>query len=94
MSIYDALRVKLECVPGECVTFTFSEIEKILGRPLPRSAYRFSAWWGNGSALKAGHSQAKAWTSAGFRVSSVSLTRKTVEFHRISSQVTPDRRDR
>ncbi|GGI34351.1 DUF7662 domain-containing protein [Bradyrhizobium guangdongense] len=89
MSIYDPLRVKLECVRERCVAFTFAEIEEILGRPLPRSAYRFSAWWGNESALKAGHSQARAWTSAGFKTGSVSLSRKTIEFHRISPRVAP-----
>lgn len=28
---------------------SLSDIEDILGRPLPRSAYRFTSWWGNGA---------------------------------------------
>jgi hypothetical protein len=83
MSIYDPLRLWLDSLQQPTIQLTFSEIEKILERPLPRSAYKFSAWWGNGSSLKAGHSQARAWTSAGFKTAGVSLARKTVEFHRI-----------
>lgn len=45
MSVYDPLRRKLESMRVQSVRLTFSEIEDILGRPLPRSAYRFSAWW-------------------------------------------------
>ena len=82
-SIYDPLRRQLESVQKPTIQLSFSEIEEILGRPLPRSAYKFSAWWGNESSLRAGHSQARAWTDAGFKTGGVSLPRKTVEFHRI-----------
>ncbi len=65
-SVYDPLRRKLESMQGPDVRLTFSEIEVILGRPLPASAYRFSAWWGNEIARKAGHTQSRAWLHAGF----------------------------
>jgi hypothetical protein len=83
MSVYDPLRRWLQSLQQTTIQLTFSEIEEILGRPLPRSAYKFNAWWGNESSLKAGHGHAKAWTSAGFKTVGVSLSRKTVEFHRI-----------
>lgn len=83
MSIYDPLRDWLESQPETTIQLTFSEVEEILDRPLPFSAYKFSAWWGNESSFNAGHSQARAWISAGFKINAVSLTRKTVEFRRI-----------
>ncbi|WP_426615753.1 DUF7662 domain-containing protein [Bradyrhizobium sp. McL0616] len=81
MSAYDPLRRKLESMRGQAVRLTFSEIEEILGRPLPASASKFSAWWGNESSRKAGHTQAMAWLDAGFKAR-VSLKQRAVEFHR------------
>ena len=78
-SVYDPLRRTLEGVRQNAVRFTFAEIENILGRPLPASAYRFSAWWGNESSRKAGHAQAMAWLEAGFKAR-VSLKNRAVEF--------------
>ncbi|WP_426615780.1 DUF7662 domain-containing protein [Bradyrhizobium sp. McL0616] len=81
MSVYDPLRMKLESVRERSARFTFSEIEAVLGRPLPPSAYKFTAWWGNEVARKAGHTQAFAWLDAGFKAK-VSLKHRAVEFHR------------
>jgi hypothetical protein len=81
MSVYDPLRAKLDSVRGQTVRFTFSEIEALLGRPLPASAHKFSAWWGNESPRKAGHTQARAWLLAGFEAR-VSLKQRAVDFHR------------
>ena len=81
MSVYDPLRLKLETVEGPNVRLSFAELEGILGKPLPGSAYRFSAWWGNNRNV--GHVQARAWLGAGFEARTVSLKHRTVEFHRI-----------
>src|SRR3954452_8900883 len=81
MAVYDRLRRKLESTQGRTVRLTFSEIEVILGRSLPASACKFTSWWGNNSSRKASHTQSKAWLLAGFEAR-VSLTRRTVEFHR------------
>ncbi|MET4489739.1 hypothetical protein ABIA94_005326 [Bradyrhizobium sp. LA7.1] len=81
MSVYDPLRKELESVRERTARFTFSEIEALLGRPLPASAYKFSAWWGNESSRKAGHTQAMAWLHAGFKAR-VSLKQRAVEFDR------------
>ena len=85
MSIYDPLRLKLESLHEQSVRLTFSDIESILGRPLPVSAHKFSAWWGNESARKAGLAQAKAWLAAGFHAR-VSLKLRSVEFRRTPSK--------
>jgi hypothetical protein len=66
MSVYDPLLRELGRTRAQTIRLTFSEIEEILGRPLPPSAYKFSAWWGNESSRKAGHTQAMAWLQAGF----------------------------
>jgi hypothetical protein len=82
-SVYDPLLRKLQSVPVRSLRMSFSDVEEILGRPLPTSAYKFNAWWGNETSRKAGHSQAKAWLEAGFEAK-VSLKRRLVEFHRPS----------
>lgn len=54
MSVYDPLSRELGRTRAQTIRLTFSEIEEILGRSLPPSAYKFSAWWGNESSHKAG----------------------------------------
>ena len=58
--------------------------------PLPKSAWQHSAWWANGG----GHSQARAWLSAGWRTSEVSLAAQTLVFERGSAALAPAKRDR
>lgn len=81
MSVYDPLLRELERTKAQTIRLTFSEIEAILGRPLPPSAYKFSAWWGNESSRKAGHTRAMAWLQAGL-TARVSLKQRAVEFNR------------
>ncbi|WP_430649266.1 DUF7662 domain-containing protein [Bradyrhizobium shewense] len=78
MSVYDPLREELQRRGAQTIRLTFPEIEAILGRPLPPSAYKFNAWWGN-SLRKAGHTQSMAWLHAGF-AARVSLRQRAVEF--------------
>lgn len=59
-------------------TFSFCEIERILGLALPASARRYSAWWRNDAS--SGHSHARAWLSG--RQAQVNLGRGTVVFRR------------
>ncbi|WP_456678752.1 DUF7662 domain-containing protein [Bradyrhizobium sp. RDM12] len=56
-------------------------MEEILRRKLPASAHKFTAWWSNESSMKAGHTQARAWTNAGFRAHA-SIKNRAVEFRR------------
>ena len=81
MSVYDPLRQKLETIQGASLCLSFADLEAILGKPLPVSAYKFTAWWGNN--CKVGHAQTLAWLRAGFKARSVSLKNHTVEFQRV-----------
>jgi hypothetical protein len=80
-SVYEPLRQRLLREGSRSLQLTFSEIEAILGRKLPRSAHTFSAWWSNESSMKVGHTQAKAWMEAGFRAHA-SIKNRMVEFRR------------
>jgi len=64
MGKYDALFNALDREPRDSCSYSFAELEALLGRPLPNSARIHAAWWGN----HVGNSQAKAWLGAGFRV--------------------------
>jgi len=45
MGLYDSLNHYLSESGQEIVQMPFSEIEKLLGRVLPQSAYTYNAWW-------------------------------------------------
>jgi hypothetical protein len=62
------------------VTFSFAEIEKIIGEPLPNSARRYRAWWANES--QTGHVQALGWMTIGWRVAEVDFGNECVVFRR------------
>jgi len=57
------------------------EIEVILGRPLPRSAWESSAFWSNRAS---GAFQAQAWMDAGYEVMSIDFQNGIVTFIRPS----------
>ena len=81
-SIYEPLQQRLSTERGSVARLTFAEIEQTLGRKLPASAHKFSAWWGNEASMKVGHTQAKAWMNAGFRAHA-SIKDRVVEFRRV-----------
>lgn len=68
---------------------TFSEIEAVLGKELPPSAWKYSAWWSNDDRS---HSQARAWIEAGWETANVDPPGETVEFHRVGSAAPPTSR--
>jgi hypothetical protein len=59
----------------------FAQLEDIIGQPLPVGARSNRAWWANG---RSGHSQARAWLLAGWRVADVDLQGERVTFERIT----------
>jgi hypothetical protein len=66
MSVYSPLRRRLANDPEDTVILSFAEIERLLGRKLPRSAYDARIrrqWWANTDT----HVQARAWLKAGRR---------------------------
>ena len=57
---------------------TFSEIEKVLGFPLPQSALEHTAWWANSHRS----AQGRAWDSVGLSSKTPKLAERTVTFAR------------
>ena len=61
------------------VSMTFAEVEAVIGRSLPSSAFTYPAWWANDPTP---NRQSEAWMSVGYRTESVDLRRRTVVFRR------------
>jgi len=61
--------------------FSFTEIEKILGVPLPQSARRYSAWWANNQDGR--HVQAASWLDVGYQTETLDLNAGTVSFRKV-----------
>lgn len=81
MGKYDPLRHFLENQPEEIWDARFSEVERVLGFRLPRSAHEYPAWWAN---QEPGHSQTRGWRDAGWETGQVDLAAKKVRFRRRS----------
>jgi hypothetical protein len=60
---YESLRAFLATQPGDELTLTFAEMERLLGAPLPAAAW-LRSWWTNAADAP----QARAWLKAGWRV--------------------------
>ena len=75
MGKYEPLSEFLVSLNEDELNIAFSEIEVILGFPLPASAYTHRPWWANG-----GHTQASAWLNAGYKVVQVDFRAHTVNF--------------
>lgn len=84
MSVYAPLQDHLKKIESTRWTATFAEIERVLRRPLPKSAYRYQAWWANQEGH--GHSQTAAWRDAGWRTANLDLEGKKIEFERVSRE--------
>jgi hypothetical protein len=78
-SRYEPLRAYLDASAERAVTMRFAELETLLGRALPASARRHTAWWANG-----GHPQANAWLDAGYEVVTKDLREGWVRFEKRS----------
>jgi hypothetical protein len=79
MSRYQPLADHLRILDTSRWDACFVDIEAIIGRPLPRSAYQYPAWWANQSG---GHSQTAGWRDAGWKTADLDLVRKRVSFVR------------
>jgi CBS domain-containing protein len=67
------------------VNISFDSLENLLGQPLPESARKHRAWWGN----HFGNSQAKSWLKAGWLVDDVDLNDGYVMFRQSRSAYYP-----
>ena len=79
MSAYDPLGDYLKSSTSDSIPMTFKEVEKIIGRDLPPSAYRHRPWWANEAR---GHSHAKAWLDAGYETEQVNMESRKLVFRR------------
>jgi hypothetical protein len=80
MSRYEPLAQFLDSRTSSVWQAKFSEIEKVLGFPLPGSAYRYPAWWANQRGK--GHSQTTGWKSVGWQTRHLNLEEQKVTFER------------
>jgi hypothetical protein len=85
MGKYEPLAARLSSDSAGEWSATFSQVEQVLGFPLPPSARNHREWWSNQAG--AGHSQAKGWQNAGWQVWKVDLAEERVIFRRRPPQV-------
>jgi len=78
-SKYYSLYTTLKEQPLDEYSLTLSEIESILGVPLPASARNRRAWWSNRSR---GAVQADAWMDAGYHVETIDLDNERITFRK------------
>lgn len=81
-SRYAPLALFLQSLPAEQdkVEMTFAQIEQLIGGDLPKISRMHRSWWANNSTS---HVQSLQWLGAGWRVSSVNMSRERVTFTRI-----------
>jgi hypothetical protein len=80
MSRYEPLAQFLAAKKSDTWDATFEEIEARLGAGLPKSAYKYPAWWANQTGP--GHSQTRGWRSVGWRTCDLDLEGRRVRFER------------
>lgn len=83
MAKYDSLSAYLGDLPTSRreVTLSFTELERVLGVPLPPTARVDRPWWANTTVSNHG----KRWLRAGWKVGSIDLKHQYVVFIRIST---------
>ena len=57
---------------------TVADVEAVVGKPLPPSAFNYQAWWANDIS----HVQGRAWLAARWETARVNIEAKTVLFRR------------
>ncbi|MFO8037055.1 MAG: hypothetical protein R6U57_10555 [Anaerolineales bacterium] len=80
MAKYGPLKEYLESLSDDAQqkTISFAKIEQIIEDRLPKSAYKYRAWWSN--EREGSHTQARSWLDAGWIVDAVNLSNKWVRF--------------
>lgn len=79
MSVYAPLGEFLKKRGMSRVPMTFREVEVVIGRKLPPSAYQHRPWWAN---EERGHSHARAWLGSGYVTEDVDMAGKKLVFRR------------
>ena len=78
---YHGLYAYLRGLPGKDWRTTFARIESIVGFALPASTRLHRPWWANRSCASR-HSQALAWSVAGWETAEVDMDSETLLFRR------------
>ena len=81
---YAPLAAHLKAQPPSTTSLelAFQDIERILGKELPRSAYEYRAWWANDPT----HPQSAAWLEEGWRTTGLSMTERRLSFVRTNER--------
>ena len=80
MGKYEPLIEHLKSNSQSEVPMTFNEIEKVIGRELPRSANQYRAWWSNNPMNSV---LTKAWLEAGWKTEQVDMEARKLVFRRV-----------
>lgn len=80
MGKYEPLARHLASLTSDDWNARFTEVEGVLGFPLPQSAHKHRAWWAN--QLGSNHSQTEGWKSAGWETKEIDFNSKSVRFER------------
>jgi len=79
MGKYSRLAKYLFEVKEDDITLSFDEVKRILGFPLPNSAFKYNPWWSNDRT----HVQAEdGWMKVGWKVDKIDIQRQEVSFTR------------
>lgn len=87
MGKYEPLQQFLSEQKRSELRVSFSDVERILGFSLPKSAFEYPAWWSNDAK---GHSHSRAWLKAGWKTGQVDLEGKKVTFRRVTPEQVPE----
>ncbi len=84
MGQYDPLQKYLSRQSTAEVPMTFAEIEKVVGRDLPASAFKHRAWWSNNPSSSV---ITHAWLEAGYQTERVNMETRRLVFRRKPARV-------
>jgi hypothetical protein len=79
-SRYDGLRTYLSGRSEPQIRLSFSEIERIIGQPLPSSARRHRAWWANERSGSHVHARSRHEANPPRRTAKVDLNAESADF--------------
>lgn len=82
MTKYQPLTTHLAARGEPRIAMSFSEMERVLGFSLPRSAREYRPWWANSAH---GHVQSRAWLDAGYQSEDVDLAAERLVFARLNA---------
>jgi hypothetical protein len=86
MSKYEPLKAFLARNATSEVPLRFSEIEQIIGAPLPPVAFKHRAWWSNNPSNSV---ITLAWLGAGYRTERVDMASQRLVFRRTADHPPP-----